>query len=123
MKRFKIALIFLTLVFLLIGCTLSTKNNASPKKILQNNPEADFLIVDNIVYLNAADVIWIKELTLEVGGLLGKIERTHVKENFTNWDATILDVNTEIYQVAQRNDILLAKVGTEFIPYLKFIEG
>ena len=123
MKNFKAALIFFTLVFVLVGCSFSTKNNASPKKILQNNPEADFFIVDNIVYHNAIDVMWVKELTLEADSLLGEIERPCVKENFNNWDATKLDVNTEIYQVAQRSDILLAKIGNELIPYLKYIEG
>lgn len=123
MKYFKAALIFFTLLFILVGCSFSTKNNASPKRILQNNSEADIFIIDNVVYHNALDVMWVKELTLEADGLLGKIERTCVKENFNNWDATKLDVNTEIYQVAQRNDILLAKVGAEFVPYLKYIEG
>lgn len=46
MKISKAVLILFTLVFILVGCSYSIKNNVSPKKVLQNNPEADFFIVD-----------------------------------------------------------------------------
>lgn len=39
---------------------------------------------------------------------------------FTNMSK--LETNTEIYNVEHREDIVLAKVVNQFIPYLKYIE-
>ena len=122
MKKFKVIFMLLTIVFLLTSC-YSTKNNASPKNVLKNNSEADFFVMKNVVYVNATGIDGIKELTLKEESALGKIKRTGVKSFFTNWSATKLKTNTEIYKVEHREDLVLAKVGNEFIPYLKHIEG
>ncbi len=52
MKQLKLAITLLTLIFILTECSLSTKDNASPKTILKNNPKADLFVVDETVYIN-----------------------------------------------------------------------
>lgn len=123
MKQLRLTIAFLMLIFILTGCSLSTKDNASPKTILKNNPEADLFVVDETVYINASEIEWVKELSLTKDDILGKVKSTGVKKHFTNWAATKLEVNTEVYSEVQRKDILLVKIGDELIPYLKYVEG
>jgi len=81
MKKLKVTLMLLTIIILLSGC-YSTKNNASPKNVLRNNSEADFFVMNNVVYVNAAEIEWVKELTLKEEIVIGKIKRTGVKSFF-----------------------------------------
>lgn len=122
MKKLKVIFVLLTIVFVLTSCN-STRNSVSPKNVLKNNSEADFFVMKNVVYVNATGVEWVKELTLKEESSLGKIKRTGIKSFFTNWSATKLETNTEIFSVKHRDDIVLAKVENRFIPYLKYVEG
>lgn len=123
MKRLKVIFLLLTFTLILSGCSISTKNNASPEKLLESNPDSDFFVIEGVVYINASDIEWIKELTLESYELTGKILKTGVTASFSNLSSTKLNKNIEIYSVKGREDILLAKVGKYYIPYLKWVEG
>ena len=73
--------------------------------------------------MNVADIDWVKELTLKEGNNLGKINKTGVKQSFKNWNATTLNVDTLIYELESRKDIVLIKIDNKYIPYLKWVEG
>lgn len=65
----------------------------------------------------------INEVDIKQGKFLGKINRSKVKRNFEDFNATTLSVNTEIYELDGRKDIVLAKINGEYIPYIKYVEG
>ena len=123
MKKYKVILIIFMLIYPLIGCSTTTANNDSPQAMLKNNPNADFFIMDNTVYANAGDIDWVKQLTLKEGKILGRINKTGVKKGFKDWNATILDVNTAIYEFEDRKDLVVIKIDGKYIPYLKYVEG
>lgn len=114
---------FLLLASLITGCFRSTKNNAIPEEVLKENPNADFLIIDNTVYKNVEDVQWVRDISVKEGSVLGRINKTKVKRNFKNWSATMLDIGTEVYKLEGREDIVLAKKEDKYIPYIKYVEG
>lgn len=123
MKRIKGIILFLLLASLITGCFRSTKNNAIPEEVLKENPNADFLIIDNTVYKNVEDVQWVRDISVKEGSVLGRINKTKVKRNFKNWSATMLDIGTEVYKLEGREDIVLAKKEDKYIPYIKYVEG
>lgn len=123
MKKFKVIMMAFTLIYLLVGCSYNTANNSSPQAVLKNNSKADFFIMNKTVYIRAADIDWVKELAPKEGKVLGKVNKTVVKKNFKDWNATRLEVNTEIYELEGREDIVLVKIQDKYIPYLKYVEG
>jgi hypothetical protein len=123
MKKFKTIIILFMIICLLTGCSGSTADNASPEAVLKNNAQADFFIMNSTAYINAVDVDWVKGLTFNAGRLLGTIKNNGVKKKFKDWDATILDIGTEIYKAEDRNDIVLVETGNTYLPYLKYVEG
>ena len=54
--------------------------------------------------------------------MMGKIRASGITSDFENWDATVLPVGTEIYE-SDDSQILLAGLGEQLIPYLKWVEG
>jgi len=123
LKKLRGIVLFLLLTSLITGCFRSTKNNATPEEILKDNPNADFFIIDNTVYKNAEDVQWVKDISIKEGSALGRINKTKVKRNFKNWNATVLSISTEIYKFQGRDDIVLAKKDDKYIPYIRYVEG
>lgn len=102
--------------------SVSTSDFAAPETLFQNNPVIDLFVYDDTAYVNAADLDWVSGLELKAENLLGTITRTHVAEEFQDWDATVLAEDCEIYKTEQ-GDILLAAQGDVYIPYLKWVEG
>ena len=123
MKKLRGIVLLLLLTSLITGCFRSTKNNAIPEEVLKENANGDFLIIDNTVYKNVEDVQWVRDISVKEGSVLGRINKTKVKRNFKNWNATVLGVGTEIYKVEDRQDIVLAKKDDKYIPYIKYVEG
>ncbi|MPM35140.1 hypothetical protein SDC9_81730 [bioreactor metagenome] len=123
MKKLKGVVLFLLLASLITGCFRSTKKTATPEAVLKTNTNADFFIMENTVYKNAEDVQWVKDIPLKKGNFLGKTNKTKVKRNFKNWNATSLDIGTEVYKLEGREDIVLAKKEDKYIPYIRYVEG
>ncbi len=123
MKILKIMLMLILSSYILIGCSYASSKNQLPNSILKNDVNADFFIMDSLVFINAENVEWVENLELEKGELLGKINKTNVKRNFEDWDATQLNKDTPIYKVNGRNDLVLIKLEDKYIPYIKYIEG
>jgi len=123
MKKFKVIMMAFTLIYLLVGCSCTTANGSSPQAVLKNNYKADFFIMNKTVYIRAADFDWVRELALKEATTVCNITRTGVKKNFKDWNATRLEVNTEIYELEGREDIVLVKIQDKYIPYLQYVEG
>lgn len=79
-------------------------------------------VYEDTAFVNASDTKWVIELELTKADLLGSVKETGVSKDFKDWDATLLDVGSNIYK-SQRLDILLVESNGIMIPYLKFVEG
>ena len=103
--------------------SVDTSDNDNPEYIYRQRPDIDMFVYNGTAYVNAADVDWVMELKLTPDVLLFEIEAKYVDGNFKNYDATKLEVGTEVYLVEERRDILVAKLGDTYYRYLAWIEG
>ena len=97
-------------------------DDVSPEAVYAEDKNADFFVYEDTVYVNAQDIEWIQAMQLTAGEQEGEIKRTGVTEDFQDWDATVLDEGTVIYE-SDASEILLAEDGDELVPYLKYVEG
>lgn len=123
MKKTVMIILYSLLLIVLIGCQSDgTKENMQPESLYDADKSIDLFVYEDIAYVNAKEVDWVIELVLERGTLIGTIKNTGATSNFSDWDATVLNVGCNIYK-SNRSDILLVENNGEFIPYLKYIEG
>lgn len=101
----------------------STLNNASAESLYENDNSIDLLVYQNTTFVKADEIDWILPLQLNPNTLLGSIQRNNINKNFSDFDATKLEIGTKIYSALERNDILLVLVNGEYIPYFNYIEG
>ena len=99
-----------------------TVENDSPESVYAEDKNADFFVYEDTVYINAQDVEWVRNMQLTAGEQAGEIKRTDVNKGFEDWDATVLEPGTVIYE-SDASEILLAENGDELVPYLKYVEG
>lgn len=99
-----------------------TVENDSPESVYAEDKNADFFVYEDTVYINAQDVEWVRNMQLTAGEQAGEIKRTDVNKGFEDWDATVLEQGTVIYE-SDASEILLAADGDELVPYLKYVEG
>lgn len=99
-----------------------TVENDSPESVYAEDKNADFFVYEDTVYINAQDVEWVRNMQLTAGEQAGEIKRTDVTKGFEDWDATVLEPGTVIYE-SDASEILLAEDGDELVPYLKYVEG
>jgi len=105
------------------GCNaVKTTSNPTPEQVYSDDNNVDMFVYEDIVYINATDVDWVKSETFDKGDMLGEIRDSGITSDFDNWDATVLPVGTEIYE-SDDSQILLASLGEQLIPYLKWVEG
>ena len=97
-------------------------DDVSPEAVYAEDKNADFFVYEDTVYVNAQDIEWIQAMQLTAGEQEGEIKRTGVTEAFQDWDATVLDEGTVIYE-SDASGVLLADEGDELVPYLKYVEG
>ncbi len=149
---FRTVLVF-SLIFIMVGCTTkdnkqvkstgsssvkqeqksskegnnvdrhSTSDNSSAEALLKKDNDTDLLVYKKVAYVNAVTVDWVSELHLESDKKLGDIKRTNVTKQFQDFDATLLDVGTEVYSAKGRADIVLADINNMLVPYLAYVEG
>ncbi|WP_135557626.1 hypothetical protein [Paenibacillus cymbidii] len=122
--------IFMTLtivIVLLSACspTANSTHNPTAKEVLKAMPDADIFQFDGIVYQNASEVDWVRELQPAAGEKVGAITKTHRKgSSFRNGSATKLPVGTEIYASEPHvGPLLIVRQGGREIPYTGLIEG
>ena len=105
------------------GCSaVKTTSDPTPEQVYSEDNSVDMFVYGEIVYINAADVDWVKSETFDKGDMIGEICASGITSDFDNWDATVLPVGTEIYE-SDDPQILLAGLGEKLIPYLKWVEG
>ena len=105
------------------GCNaVKTTSDPTPEQVYSDDNNVDMFVYEDIVYINATDVDWVKSGTFDKGDMLGEICDSGITSDFENWDATVLPVGTEIYE-SDDSQILLASLGEQLIPYLKWVEG
>ena len=124
MKR-EVLLIFLMIVALLTGCQTAGQTSPelpTPENLYSTDNTIDMFVYQEAAYVNAEDIQWVAEQEFVQGAMAGKIKNSGVTQEFQDWDATILPVDTEIYETEDAQ-ILLAFCGEELIPYLKYVEG
>lgn len=124
MKR-EVLLIFLMIVALLTGCQTAGQTSPelpTPENLYSTDNTIDMFVYQETAYVNAEDIQWVAEQEFVQGAMAGKIKNSGVTQEFQDWDATILPVDTEIYET-EDPQILLAFCGEELIPYLKYVEG
>ena len=124
MKR-EVLLIFLMIVALLTGCQTAGQTSpelSTPENLYSTDNTIDMFVYQETAYVNAEDIQWVAEQEFVQGAMAGKIKNSGVTQEFQDWDATILPVDTEIYETEDAQ-ILLAFCGEELIPYLKYVEG
>ena len=97
-------------------------DDVSPEAVYAEDKNADFFVYEDTVYVNAQDIEWIQAMQLTAGEQEGEIKRTGVTEDFQDWDATVLDEGTVIYE-SDASGVLLADEGDELVPHLKYVEG
>lgn len=122
--------LILLLIIVTTGCAGGeeedqTIKNPTPASILQENPEADILYVDGIVYKNASDIEWVVDSDYEKGDDLGIVEK-QVKdpEGFRDLTATHLLVGTPLYEGENiSGDVIVAETDEGDLPYLALKEG
>ncbi len=105
------------------GCSNATKDNTSPENLYKEDSSIDLLVYNNTAYVNAEYLDWVNELELESDEKLGTIKRTGVTKGFKDFDATILEVETEVYSVLGRGDIVMVLIDEKSIPYYAYVEG
>ena len=105
------------------GCSaVKTTSDPTPEQVYSEDNSVDMFVYGEIVYINAADVDWVKSEKFDKGDMIGEICASGITSGFDNWDATVLPVGTEIYE-SDDPQILLAGLGEKLIPYLKWVEG
>lgn len=118
---FLIIALLIIIVLLIKVNDASTKNNASPESLYENN--LDFFVYQKTAYVNASTIEWVHNLELAPEKQVGVILRTNVKKNFKDFDATSLVEGTTIYAVKDRKDILLVLIDEQYVPYYQYTEG
>ena len=112
-------------VGLLTGCQAAGQTSPelpTPENLYSTDNTIDMFVYQETAYVNAEDTDWVAEQEFVKGAMVGKIKNSGVTQEFQDWDATILPVDTEIYET-EDPQILLAFCGEELIPYLKYVEG
>lgn len=80
----------------------------------------DLFIYNGFTYGRSFDDTLIESADTDSFVLVGEIRRSGVLEDLTDWDAIQLEAGTQIFRYHVLNDILIAKVGDEFIAYERF---
>jgi len=129
--------IFLLGNFLLWGCsseelessisshqqtTVITTGNPTAQEILEIDPKADIFQWNDTIYETNID--WVNELVLSEGDFVGVMKyHTSNPTDFVDFSANVLPIGTEIYEVMERNDILITKYNGELKYYYQLVEG
>ncbi|SET18284.1 hypothetical protein SAMN05216389_106205 [Oceanobacillus limi] len=137
MRVFIFSIIVLTLVVLAIlsvssnyPLTFST-HNPTAREIIKENPNADIIKLDGLVYSNVSDQDRIREQNILVGEKIGEVKK---KSSSTWWYqdfyATKLPTGTEIYTIDEdsyeKGDApfyILVKQDEKIFIYQALIEG
>ena len=121
------------LLFTLTACSVRSSqpqeqsqatHNPTPEEILKNNPNADMLLLRDIVYTNAEDIEWVQQENIGSLQKVGEIGSIYPGSGpFENEMSTKLAPGTPIFESAGSGLILVVKVDGKEIRYLGLVEG
>lgn len=125
---FRCAFIIVILSFIIFATrdfnlTYSTANNDNPDELYRRDNSIDLLVYNDTAYVNATDFDWVAGLELKRDIKLGEIKRTKVTKKFSNFDATMLEVGTEVFSVLGRDDFAFVYIDNILVPYYALVEG
>lgn len=142
MKYFRIILIF-TLLLVLTACS-DKKTTASSEaqkeeeevvekehqihstldEVMAEDTNADLFYLNGIVFVNATDLKWVKDLDKKIGDEIAEIKKQATKpEEIKDQTATVLPVGTKIYKLEDYpGPVYIAVVDEKEIPYLGLVE-
>ncbi|GIN87943.1 hypothetical protein J6TS2_43290 [Heyndrickxia sporothermodurans] len=122
-KRF---LCHLILLLVIAGCS-ATPMNPTAKSILKENPHADILRYNNLIYINATNIESVKKSNYTKGDKIGEIKKTTTSSiNFKNFYATKLATGTEIFSTGDKDKdtyTIITEVNGKQILYRVLLEG
>ncbi|MFF2887360.1 hypothetical protein [Paenibacillus sp. NPDC057967] len=130
-----VLMIIISSALVLAGCNASTEKmeekksssqynmgNPTPQEVLEGRPDANIMMVQDIVLLSGID--WVNEEELTKDELLLEITlQTDDAAKFVNGAANELPVGTKVYRVKERGDILIADTDKGDVRYYKLVEG
>ncbi len=99
--------------------------NPAAEQILREDRNVDIFMFGGIVYQNAEQVDWVRELQLTPGQQVGEIKKRYRDgDKFENEMSTRLPEGTKIYAPKEKNGaLLLVETNGQPIKYLGLIEG
>ncbi|WP_107841002.1 hypothetical protein [Metasolibacillus meyeri] len=112
----------LFLLLLLVGCSSAIPMNPTAKSILKENPTADIIQYENLIYINAMNLEGIENLEFTKEEKIGEVKKTTtVSTGFKDFYATKLAVGTDIFST--NTQIIIAELNGKQIPYIVLLEG
>lgn len=98
---------------------IAENTGVHPLELLQDDPNADYLIADQAVWMRAEDPAALPDGADDVREKIGSIIATSTT-TFDDWTATQLPANTEVYATGCAT---VLRVGNDRIAYVKMVEG
>ncbi|WP_246942341.1 hypothetical protein [Bacillus pinisoli] len=129
--------IILVFSLLFLGVVTGTFNlsfgfgNLTVKEIVKNNPNADILLLDGIVFSNVTNADWVKENEYEKSQKIGIIKKQTTNTWwFRNFYAfklpkgtKLFSVNGQTYEEGDAPYIILVELHDELLVYQALVEG
>ncbi|MDQ0160447.1 hypothetical protein [Alkalibacillus salilacus] len=120
--------VVLFLSIMMVACSNQTTENVidnpTPEEILEENMDADILVVNGVVYKNAEEIEWVNEEELTIGEEVGEIKKqTNNIDEFEDYTANKLPVGTKVYEPEEKSNIYIVKTNDKEVRYLGLIEG
>ncbi len=98
--------------------------NPTADEVLTKYKQTDIFLMNGIVYVNAEEIDWVKDLELTIGKEVMEISSQSNKgEDFIEGTASTLPIGTKIYKPIEKGDIYIAIINGKEIRYLGWREG
>lgn len=116
MKYMKLIIFLCGISIFLAGCGVENKITKSEsvapsaEEVLQENNDADILMLNNTVY--KTNIEWVDELSLTKNKEIGEIESNYTFDSndlFKNEMATKLPIGSKIFSTNERIDVLIVE--------------
>lgn len=131
MKNFFVVIIVVSL-FSILGCQKNdvtventVSKNPTAEEILDESPNSDIFQLNDIIY--RTNIKWVNGLEVTRDKQVGEIKTILPKnaslKDFDNGYATLLPEGTKIFDVKERDDVLIVDVNGEIKKYFALTEG
>lgn len=119
-------LLICNLLFLvLVGCAPAINTNPTAKSILNEHSQADILQYNQLIYINATNLEWIKKVEYNKSEKIGEIVKTtNSPKNFKDFYATKLKSGTEIFSTNDHDiHTIIVELDGQQLLYTVLLEG